>query len=360
MSPRTLTASLLALLAAAALALPGAAAARTGAIVFSMVSEDHRVDEADAAPKPPEGGIYAVRDHRLEQLTGNPADAEPSFSRDGRTIVFSRGDDLYAMRADGSGLRRLTSGAALDARPRIAPNGRYVVFERRDRDGAARDLYTVRANGGPVRKLAAGAADEHEASFAPNGRSIAFVRTWARGDGSTDDVFRVLPSGRKLRRLTRTGAIDEWAPRNLGGRVVFSRGRRAADESGYADIHSVRWDGRKPRRMIAGAGSSYVDDVHIAGKRKVLLFHRKGGLWVKRLGGRGRLLVEIEAGVEFNAVFSSDGRKVALYRDFGESQSIAIADVASGRVGTPATSAYPANETLSSAIGPAFAWQPVR
>ncbi|MEZ5076881.1 MAG: hypothetical protein R2725_05505 [Solirubrobacterales bacterium] len=361
MSHRTLISSLLALAAAAALAIPAAASARTGAIVFSMVSEDHRVYESEGEPLPPkapEGGLFAARGRQLNQLTENPADAEPTFSADGRTIAFSRDGDVFAMRADGSGLRRLTSGSELDSRPQIAPNGRSVVFERRAAVAEPRDLYTVRTNGGPVHVLVGGSADQHEASFAPDGRSIVFVRTIEPAEGSASDVFRILPSGRKKRRLTRTGGIDEWAPRNLGSRVVFSRGLRAADESGYADVYSVRWDGRKLRRVIAGVGSSYVDDVSRDGR--TLLFHRDKGLWLKRLGHGGRLLVPIEDGVEFSAVFASDGKKVALYRSTEERQSVAVVDVKSGRVGYPAATAYPGDEDLSSEIGPRIAWQPVR
>jgi tricorn protease-like protein len=353
MSRKTLISSLLALAAAAILAIPGVAAARTGAIVFSQVTEDHRVYESEGVvlpPKAPEGGLFAVRGGHLNQLTENPADAEPSFSRDGRTIAFSRAGDVFAVRADGSGLRRLTSGSELDSRPQIAPNGRYVVFERAAFAGQPHDLHTVRTNGGPSHRLVGGSADEHEASFAPDGRSIAFVRG--------DDVFRVLPSGRKLRRLTRSGAIDEWAPLNLGGRVIFSRGVRAEDETAYADIYSVRADGRKLRQTIAGAGSSYVDDVTRNGR--VLLFHRDQGLWLKKLGGRSRLLVPIDDGVEFSAVFASDGRKVALYRATEEEDSVAVVDVKSGGIGYPEARAFPTDPEVPSAIGPVIAWQPVR
>ena len=57
-----------------------------------------------------EGGLFAVKDGHLNQLTEDPTDTEPSFSPDGRAIVFSRGGDIFSVRADGSGLRRLTSG----------------------------------------------------------------------------------------------------------------------------------------------------------------------------------------------------------------------------------------------------------
>ena len=131
--------ALLILTAISALALPAAASAAAGsggAVVFSRVVTTPAAEgaessaEAKATPTV-EGGLFAARHGRLNQLTENPGDSEPDFSSDGRPIAFVREGDVYAMRADGSGQHPLTSGPEVDARPQIAPNGHYVVFERR-------------------------------------------------------------------------------------------------------------------------------------------------------------------------------------------------------------------------------------
>ena len=132
--------TLIALSALLALVLPAAASAApsTGAVVFSKSSKVG--DEV-------KGGLFAVRDGRLNQLTEDPTDTEPNFSPDGRTIAFARGGDIYSVRPDGSGQRQLSSGPEIDSLPKVAPNGRYVVFERRaTKDGPA-SLYTVGATG---------------------------------------------------------------------------------------------------------------------------------------------------------------------------------------------------------------------
>jgi Tol biopolymer transport system component len=56
---------------------------------------------------------------------------DPAFSPDGRRIAFSRDGDIFSMRADGRGVRRLTRGRDQDGAPRYAPDGRSLVFERR-------------------------------------------------------------------------------------------------------------------------------------------------------------------------------------------------------------------------------------
>jgi dipeptidyl aminopeptidase/acylaminoacyl peptidase len=358
---RTIFTALFLILAAALPATASAAPARTGAIVFSMVTEDHRVTEVEGkkvGPKAPEGGIYAVRDRQLNQLTEDPADGEPSFSADGHTIAFVRSGDVYSMRADGSGQRRLTSGPELDGRPLVSPNGRYVLFERRATAGAPRDLYTVKIGGSPAHQLTASPDDDHEASISPDGCTIDFVRsTPETGGGTADDVYSVRPAGIRLTRLTRTARVDEFAPRNLDETVVYSRGESTKGPSAFADIYAMNEDGRKIHKVIAGAGSSFVEDA--ADEGRTLLFRRDQGLWVKRVGGRGRILAELPDQSQTNAVFSSDDRKVAVFTAKGEEESLSVIDVATGRSAYTGVSGF-SNSQETRTIGPVIAWQPVR
>jgi dipeptidyl aminopeptidase/acylaminoacyl peptidase len=342
-----------------ALAIPASASAAGGAIVFSKVTEDHRIykeGEKVLPPKAPEGGLFAVKDRHLNQLTENPGDTEPSFSADGRTIAFVREGDVFVIRADGSGEKRLTSGSEPDLRPLISPTGRIVVFERRPATGAPRDLYTVSINGGSAHKVAASAGDEHEASFSPDGRTIAFVRTSAVGSGSNDDIYTVRPSGAKLRRLTKTAGLDEYAPHVLNTTIVFSRGKNAKGPSAYADVYKMGIDGKKMSKLIAGAGSAYVEDVTANGR--TILFRRDQGLWIKQLGGKGRKVSNLPDNAEVNSVFSSDGKQVATFTEADEEQSLSVIDVATGRRSYAEVVGFSGGE-VTTKIGPIVTWQPV-
>jgi dipeptidyl aminopeptidase/acylaminoacyl peptidase len=340
-----------------ALALPASAAlaASPRAVVYS---------KATTVEGKVEGGLFAVKDGHLNQLTDDPADTEPAFSSDGRTIAFARDGDVWAMRADGSGQHALTAGPEIDGRPLVAANGRYVLFERRVAEGAARDLYTVSVGGGPAHVLAESLADERQASFSSDGRLIVFVRGFARPSGETSDLFSVGPSGDGRRRLTHTGAIDEFSPHYAGERIVFSRGRAGEGADAYADVYTMRRDGRKLRPLIRGAGSAYVEDVTPNGR--LLLFRRAQGLWVKPLAGgrrghrRARKLTEVADQSTTNAVFSSDGRKVAAFIATDEFESLAAVDVARRRATTLAAGFTLSSGEVATSIGPVIAWQPVR
>jgi Tol biopolymer transport system component len=399
LSPTNFAYLALAMAAVAALLMPGAAPAASGsggAVVFSRVvtkTVTETVKDAEGKPvlevvkdsegKPikdkegneqtkevtekkttVEGGLFAVKDGRLNQLTEDPADTEPSFSPDSRAIVFSRGGDVFSVRADGSGLRRVIGGPELDTAPKVAPNGRYVLFERRSKEGAPADLYKVNLNGGATRALATTPDEEHEASFSSDGKLILFVHSVPEtGGGSADDIYSIRPTGAGLTRLTRTGRVDEWNPRYFAGGIIYSRGRNSEGDSAFADIYTMRRNGTKARAQVAGAGSAYVEDVSPNGR--TLLFRREQGLWVKRIGdGAARKLTELPDESHTNAVFSSDGKRVAAFveaDDRTQLSSISVADgsdreLAQGVVPTETT---PTSGTVTT-LGPVIAWQPSR
>jgi tricorn protease-like protein len=380
---RTIFSALLGLVALLALALPGAALAagsHGGAVVFSRVvttTVKETVRDAEGNPvrdgdgnvvvretTTVEGGLFAVRDHRLNQLTEDPTDTEPSFSPDSRAIVFSRGGDIYSVRADGSGLRRLTDGLALDTAPQVAPNGRYVVFERRASEGSPADLFSVSIYGGAAKAVAATPDDDADASFSADGRAIVFVHSVAEtGGGTASDIYSVRPSGHGLARLTKTGRVDEFTPRFFSGGIVYSRGESDEGPSAYADVYTMRRDGRKIKPLVAGAGSAYVEDVTRDGR--TLLFRRDQGLWVKRIGaGAARKLTELPDGSQTNGVFSSDGKKVAAFIEADGREQLTSIDVRSGSETQLAEGFVPSETTdtggTTTTIGPVITWQPTR
>jgi dipeptidyl aminopeptidase/acylaminoacyl peptidase len=348
---RSIYTALLVVLALAIPATASAASSRTGAVVFSRASEEGGVVK---------GGLFAAKEGRLNQLTENPADSAPDFSADGRKIAFVREGDVWAMRADGTGQHKLTSGPEVDSRPQFDPKGHYVVFERRAAaEGSPRDLYRVNL-GGSAHALAAGAYDEHEASFSPDGRAIVFVRSIPETGGNlADDIYSVRPSGAGLARLTTSGHIDEFSPRYFKGGIVFSRGQSGEGPGAYADIFTMRRSGSRVRVLVAGAGSAFVEDV--APGAQLLLFRRDQGLWTKKIGpGRAHKLSEVADGSSTNSVFSSDGRRVAAFIATEEAETLSAIDVASRRSAELAEGFSLESGSVASSIGPVIAWQPVR
>lgn len=340
--------SLIALAALLALALPAtASAAAGGAVVFS------KTETVDGVAK---GGLFAVKEGRLNQLTEDPTDAEPAFSPNGRTIAFVRGGDIYSIRPDGSGQRQLSSGPEIDSVPKVSPNGKYVVFERRAIAGAPSSLYTVGATGGGLRALTSGGNDR-EAAFAPDGKAIVFVRATLAGTEVNDDVYSIKPTGSGLARLTRTGVVDEFAPRYFAAGIIYSRGESSPGPAAYADIFTMRRNGTKVKEQVAGVGSAYVEDVSPDGK--MLIFRRAQGLWSKKIGRtKARKLSELPDQSETTSVFSSDGKRVAAFVAADDRQELVSINVET-RSQTQLAAGYDFSKGEGTAIGPVIDWQPV-
>jgi Tol biopolymer transport system component len=353
---RTIFAALLAILA---LALPTASAsAAPQALVFSRITTSgHGTDAVE------HGGLFIARGERVDQLTDDPADAEPAFSPDGATIVFARDGDLFSMRPDGTGERQITGGAEVDSRPQFSADERTVVFERAAGPGAPRDLYAVGARGGGLHALAASPLDEHEATLSPNGKVLAFVRSAGGADGGSDAIFSIRLNGGGLVRLSR-GADDAFAPRYFAGGIVFDRGESSAGPAGFSDIYAMGADGAKPHKLVGGASSVYLQDISADGK--TMLFTRYESLCEKPIaGGAPHKIGALEDDVTASARFSPDGRNVAVRAETEAEgsqstggQRLYVLSIR-GRIELSEPASIGASEDANpDEIGSGFAWQP--
>ena len=153
-------------------------------------------------------------------------DQQPQWSPNGKRLVLQRVDPrtgglaLVVVNADGSGERRITPWALRAGdHPDWAPDGSRILF-RSNADGRSRipaDIYTVRPDGSGLRRLthARGKVRHLSSSFSPDGRWIAFARTPGAGRNGYADVFVMRADGTGVRRVTRSPYWDsapDWGP----------------------------------------------------------------------------------------------------------------------------------------------------
>jgi Tol biopolymer transport system component len=121
----------------------GSSATDNGLIVFPGTPEGSTITQLFSITP---GGS------NLKQLTKSGTSSyDPVFSPAGTRLAFVRfGYGIYTMNPDGTGLRRLTTGAR-DTNPAWSPDGKTVAFIRPK--GTAWKLWTVAVKGGKPRNI---------------------------------------------------------------------------------------------------------------------------------------------------------------------------------------------------------------
>jgi Tol biopolymer transport system component len=171
----------------------------------------------------------------LRELTDDPDDGSPSYSANGRLIVFSsnrdpgetRGTHIYLMKNDGSGIEQLTSGDSYDSNPSFSPSGKQVVFDRGGLSGGATHIFGVSVDGSGLKQIGDNAGSDWDPTFTPNGRLIVFVSN-RMSSGRTDrsNILSMRPDGSRVRILIG-GPRNEFDPDvSPNGRLIAFAGNR--------------------------------------------------------------------------------------------------------------------------------------
>jgi Tol biopolymer transport system component len=154
------------------------------------------------------------------QLTrGDGTASDAAWSPDGNRIAYTRCEascDIYVMNADGGDVRRLTYGEHPgDQSPTWSPDGRRIVFA--DLLG----LFVTNANGGDWQRLTDGPADDADPAWSPTGPKIAFDGSRGLFNG---DIYVVNANGTGMANLTDSLPLDSnpsWSPD--GREIAFMR-----------------------------------------------------------------------------------------------------------------------------------------
>ena len=195
------------------------------------------------------------------RLTTNDAwDFLPFWSPDGAEIGFvsdrAGGQEIYAMRADGTEQRRLTREAAgngaKDAEPSFrlssvpallpkwSPSGDHIAFHAY-RGGNNWEIYVMRAGGGEMTRLTDNATTDIFPAWSPDGSRLTF----ASGREGNWEIYVMDPDGSGQTRLTFNSSGDVfpvWSPD--GWRIAFM-----SDRDGNRELYAIDPDGSREVRL---------------------------------------------------------------------------------------------------------------
>jgi TolB protein len=161
----------------------------------------------------------------IKALTDGGENAEAYFSFDGKDLIFQstrdggQCDQIYAMKTDGTGLRRISNGEGRTTCSFFYPDKRHVLYASTRLGGTA----------------------------CPAKPDFSRGYVWPVYD--TYDIFRANPDGSGSTRLTTTPGYDAEATIGRDGRIVF-----ASVRDGDMEIYSMNGDGGDVRRLTHRPG----------------------------------------------------------------------------------------------------------
>jgi eukaryotic-like serine/threonine-protein kinase len=164
---------------------------RAGRLVYAKEQSDWNILRI-------EGGVA-----ERHPVSSTRTDANPSFSPDGKQIVFASDRSgtvqVWVANADGSQPVRLTDLGDHSASPRWSPDGRWIAFD--SQENGRWDVWMVRAEGGAPRRVTNHPGDDDEPSFSRDGKWIYFNSTRS----GRVEVYRVPFAGGKEEQITTGG-----------------------------------------------------------------------------------------------------------------------------------------------------------
>jgi len=149
-------------------------------------------------------------------------------------------NDVFVMRPDGTGLKKLTDSKGISGDASWSPDGRLIAFDadRGNRKGFCA-IYVIPANGGKLRKLTdpRRPQSDYKPRFSPDGTHLVFIREHGTANFGPAAIFTMRLDGSQLHRLTPYSlhADDtDWSPD--GKRIVFDG---YPGSEAYGDIYVV-------------------------------------------------------------------------------------------------------------------------
>jgi Tol biopolymer transport system component len=158
------------------------------------------------------------------RLTNTPYQEEvPAWTADGRIVFCGQSPtdpdnwDIYRINADGTGLTNLTNTDAntFECWPSPAPNGNKIAFTRATETSL--EIWTMKLDGSGLRRV----TDGRNSDWSPTGNDLVFTRD--NPSGSDRDIWVVHSDGTDVQQLTNTPnrreTFPSWSPD--GTKIVY-------------------------------------------------------------------------------------------------------------------------------------------
>lgn len=211
--------------------------------------------------------------HRRQLTHSLGYDAEASYSPDGKWIAFasnrsmypgefqdtftadekkllekdpSYAMEIYIMKADGTGVKRLTHSPGYDGGPFFSADGQKITWRRFSADGRLAEIYTMNIDGSEQRPVTHLGSMSWAPFFHPSGKYIIFSSSVL--GYSNFELFIVDTAGQqKPVRVTFADGFDGLASFSPDGKTMTWSHR---NEKGESQIYLADWDHQQALKLL--------------------------------------------------------------------------------------------------------------
>jgi Tol biopolymer transport system component len=248
----------------------------------------------------------------------SPGAAQAAFPGHNGTIAFSDNRDdpnptgcypncnaeIYSVNPDGTGVARLTNDPAYDSTPSWSPDGRQIVFARAPSANFSADVVVMNADGSGETVLDSG----FDPSWSPDGSKIVYVGFDSRCDG--DALITINPDGTGrswLACASHSGPFaPAWSPD--GGLIAY------ADPLPGLDIWTVKSDGTGAVNHHNSPEGDRETNPNWSPDATKIIYENDhgsaGGIW--RMDRDGSNQTSLTADGEMNPAYSPDGTLIVF------------------------------------------------
>jgi TolB protein len=306
-----------------------------------------------AAPAAPPETARETHLSNVKQLTFGGENAEAYFSFDGQDLIFQsmreggRCDQIYAMRIDGTNVRRVSSGEGRTTCSFFTLDKKHVVYastflggkECPPRPDFSRgyvwpiyhtyDIFKANADGTGITRLTSTPGYDAEATIGPDGR---IVFTSVR-DGDME-IYSMNADGGDVKRLTHRVGPDGGPFFSRDGKQIVFRGRTLEPGPELDDYRTLLrdglWrptsleifvmnpDGGNLRQVTSLGGASFAPYFSPDGKKIIFASNKSDPrgrdfeLWLINVDGTGLEQVTWNPSFDGFPMFSPDGKKLVF------------------------------------------------
>jgi hypothetical protein len=194
--------------------------------------------------------------------------SDPAVSFDGQRILFSMRPagggprNLYEIRADGSGLRQVTSGGGNDFDPVYLPDDRILFTSSRANEmdeynhAPAEHMYVCDLDGSNLERVSFNQSDDFDPTLLPSGR-IMYTRWEHFGTMNRFPLFVTNPDGTGTFHLFGPHGINFFHPQPTpDGRIVAIGSNRVEEDAGPLAFLKTE---RGPADPVTGPAGTHWD-----------------------------------------------------------------------------------------------------